>query len=58
MSVVDSHKTYNNKKVAQALIHHHFADFGKCQYPNIILDNNLKFYRLGFIVVVFIAFLL
>ena len=30
----DSHKTYINKKVAEALIHHHFADFGKSQYPN------------------------
>ena len=29
----DSHKTYINKKVAEALIHHHFADFGKSQYP-------------------------
>jgi len=58
MSAEDSHKTYINKKVAQALIHHHFADFGKTQYPNLITDNNLKFYRLGFGIVVLIALIL
>ena len=54
----ESHKRYIDKKLAEALIHHHFADFGKSQYPTQIPDINLKYYRLGFFITVFIAFLL
>lgn len=53
----ESHKTYIDKKLAEALIHHHFADFGKSQYPQKISDGNLKYYRLGFFVTVLLAFL-
>lgn len=55
MSMEDSHETYINKKKAEALIHHEFSDFGKSQ---LIQEDKLIICRCGFLLVVFIAFLI
>jgi|LauGreDrversion4_2_1035121.scaffolds.fasta_scaffold611515_1 hypothetical protein len=54
----ESHKNYINKKLADALIHHHFAKFGKSHNPKLVPDEKLKYYRLGFSVIVLIALIL
>jgi hypothetical protein len=51
----ESHKDYINNRLAAALIHHHIADFDVSASPDLVKSSHLKYYRLSFLFVVFIA---